>query len=184
MHRPAPEGEQRSRRVVIDRTPERSEIQLRLDLRRSKFVAGVVHPTEFAIELSSEFDRRKRGGRNCGLASISLFEIPGVKRCLDASYVVDLITDVTRLLQELLDPNDIINISEGGDVLIMASESSIGDALTRVERVCDAIAGKRLDERGVRILVAFTRKEPPEVEEYPEASAIICAYLPTRPARF
>jgi cellulose synthase/poly-beta-1,6-N-acetylglucosamine synthase-like glycosyltransferase/GGDEF domain-containing protein len=143
----------RSRRVVINRAPERSEIQVQLDQKRSQFVAGVVDPTEFAIELGSEFDRRQRGGRNCAVASISLFEIPGVKHRLGVSYVFDLITSVTKLLQDLLDPNGIINVSEDGEIMVMARESSIAAALDRVEKVTNAIAAERFDARGERILL-------------------------------
>ena len=140
-------------RVVIRRAPERSAVEHRLAALQRGVLAGVVDPHEFAVELAAEHDRRQRGGRDCLVASIALFEIPSVRHRLGSAYVFDLISDVTRLLQRSLAPLDLINISEDGEIFVMAREAPIAAAAERIERVCREIAANRFDERGEHVLL-------------------------------
>ena len=140
-------------RVVIDRARVRSDVERRLATIPKELLAGVVDPDEFATELASEYDRYARGGRDCLVASMSLFEIPSVRLRLGAAYVFDVITDVTKLLQEMLAPLDLINISEEGEIFVLARESRIATAADRIEDVCKTIAARRFNEHGERILL-------------------------------
>jgi cellulose synthase/poly-beta-1,6-N-acetylglucosamine synthase-like glycosyltransferase/GGDEF domain-containing protein len=115
--------------------------------------AGVVDPAEFAIELAAEFDRRSRGGRNCMVGTISIFEVPGLRHKYGSGYVFDRITEITGILQQHLAPIDIVTVAEDGEILIMARESRLPAAINRVERVCKAIAGRRFDEDGEGVLL-------------------------------
>ncbi|MDW3216144.1 MAG: glycosyltransferase [Ilumatobacteraceae bacterium] len=139
--------------MVINRAPEPSEVQRRLERERNRFTAGVVDPAEFAIELAAEFDRRSRGGRNCMVGTISIFEMPGLLHKYGPGYVFDRVTDVTALLHDVLTPMDIVTISETGEILIMARESRLSAAISRVDRVCRAIAGRRFDPDGEGVLL-------------------------------
>lgn len=143
----------RPQRVVINRAPEPSEVQRRLERERNQLTAGVVDPSEFAIELAAEFDRRSRGGRNCMVGTISIFEMPGLLHKYGQEYVFDRVTDVTALLHEVLTPMDIVTVAENGEILIMARESRLSAAINRVERVCKAIAGRRFDPDGEGVLL-------------------------------
>ena len=143
----------RPQRVVINRAPEPSEVQQRLERERNRLTVGVVDPAEFAIELAAEFDRRSRGGRNCLVGTISIFEVPGLLHRYGPDYVFDRVTDVTALLHEVLTPMDLVTIAENGDILIMARESRLPAAIHRVERVCKAIAGRRFDPDGEGVLL-------------------------------
>lgn len=143
----------RPQRVVINRAPEPSEVQRRLERERNQLRVGVVDPAEFAIELAAEFDRRSRGGRNCMVGTISIFEMPGLLHAHGPAYVFDRVSDVTALLHEVLTPMDIVTVSESGEILIMARESRLPAAINRVERVCKAIAGRRFDTGGEGVLL-------------------------------
>ena len=143
----------RPQRVVINRAPEPSDVQIRLERDRKQLTAGVVDPTEFAIELAAEFDRRSRGGRNCMVGTISIFEMPGLLYKYGPEYVFDRVSDVTAILHEHLAPIDIVTVAEDGEILIMARESRLPAAINRVERVCKAIAGRRFDEDGEGVLL-------------------------------
>ncbi len=139
--------------MVINRAPEPSEVQRRLERERGQLTAGVVDPTEFAIELAAEFDRRSRGGRNCMVGTISIFEMPGLLHRYGAEYVFDRVTEVIALLHDVLKPMDIVTVSETGEILIMARESRLPAAINRVEKVCKAIAGRRFDPDGEGVLL-------------------------------
>lgn len=143
----------RPQRVVINRAPEPSDVQRRLEQQRDQLTVGIVDPAEFAIELAAEFDRRSRGGRNCMVGTISIFEIPGLLHKYGHEYVFDLVSDVTSLLQEILTPMDIVTVAEDGEILIMARESRLPAAIKRVEKVCKAIAGRRFDPDGEGVLL-------------------------------
>ena len=143
----------RPQRVVINRAPEPSEVQRRLERQRNQLTVGLVDPAEFAIELAAEFDRRTRGGRNCMVGTVSIFEMPGLLHTYGPEYVFDRVTDVTALLGEILTPMDLVTVAEDGEILIMARESRLPAAINRVERVCKAIAGRRFDEDGEGVLL-------------------------------
>lgn len=143
----------RPQRVVINRAPEPSEVQQRLERERNQLTVGVVDPAEFAIELAAEFDRRSRGGRNCLVGTLSIFEVPGLLHRYGPGYVFDRISEVTALLHEVLTPMDLVTIAENGDILIMARESRLAAAIHRIERVCKAIAGRRFDSDGEGVLL-------------------------------
>ncbi len=139
--------------MVINRAPEPSYVQRRLEDERRRLTVGVVDPTEFAIEVAAEFDRRSRGGRNCMVGTISIFEIPGLLYKYGPEYVFDRVSDVTAILQEHLAPIDLVTVAEDGEILIMARESRLPAAINRVERVCRAIAGRRFDKDGEGVLL-------------------------------
>ena len=143
----------RPQRVVINRAPEPMEVQQRLERERRQLTVGVVDPAEFAIELAAEFDRRSRGGRNCLVGTISIFEVPGLLHRYGPEYVFDRVTEVTALLHQVLTPMDLVTVAENGDILIMARESRLAAAIHRVERVCKAIAGRRFDPDGEGVLL-------------------------------
>jgi cellulose synthase/poly-beta-1,6-N-acetylglucosamine synthase-like glycosyltransferase len=143
----------RPQRVVINRAPEPSEVQRRLERERKQLTAGVVDPAEFAIELAAEFDRRSRGGRNCMVGTISIFEMPGLLHQYGPEYVFDRVTELIALLHDVLKPMDIVTVSEHGEILIMARESRLPAAINRVERLCKAIAGRRFDPDGEGVLL-------------------------------
>jgi cellulose synthase/poly-beta-1,6-N-acetylglucosamine synthase-like glycosyltransferase len=143
----------RPQRVVINRAPVPSDVQRRLERERNQLTAGVVDPAEFAIELAAEFDRRSRGGRNCMVGTISIFEMPGLLHRFGPEYVFDRVSDVTAILHDILTPIDLVTVAEDGEILIMARESRLPAAINRVERVCKAIAGRRFDEDGEGVLL-------------------------------
>ena len=120
---------------MIDRAPTPSDVQQRLERDRYRFVAGVVDPDEFAKELGAEYGRRLSGGDDCIVASISIFEIPGLHDRLGAGHVFDLVTDVTEVVLRHLVPTDVVNVSEDGEILVMARESRIGPAINRIDKI-------------------------------------------------
>ena len=143
----------RPRHVVINRAPAPSEVQERLEQRPQRLPAGIVDPSGFADELATEFDRRRRGGKNCVVASISLFEIHDLrKRKMDSGFMFGVVSELIELLYGHLGPNDLMQVSEDADILIMARESSIVDAVGRVEQITAAIASRRFDERLERLM--------------------------------
>ncbi len=138
------------RALVIDRAPTPSDVQKRLERDRYRFVAGVVDPDEFAKELGAEYGRRLSGGDDCIVASISIFEIQGLHDRLGAGHVFDLVTDVTEVVLRHLVPTDVVNVSEDGEILVMARESRIGPAFNRIDKICRAIAGRSFTVDGQR----------------------------------
>jgi cellulose synthase/poly-beta-1,6-N-acetylglucosamine synthase-like glycosyltransferase/GGDEF domain-containing protein len=143
----------RQRQVVINRAPGTSEVQRRLEQARQQIVAGVVDPAEFALELGFEYDRRRRGGRNCAVASITLFEVPALQERVGPGLVFDLVSDVTKILQRHLGPNDIVHISEEGEITVLARESRIDAAIDRIDEVSRAITGRYFVVNGERVLL-------------------------------
>lgn len=143
----------RSRRLVINRAPEPSEVQRRLESDRRRYSVGIVDPDQFASELAVEFARRHRNGRNCAVASISLFEIPGINHRHGPLYVFDLITELVTVLQQHLDPNDVFHVAENGDVLILGRDAPVADTFDLVQRLCMDIAGRRWDADGEALLL-------------------------------
>ena len=167
MTEPTPPGpafalKRRPRFVAIDRAPMPSDVQRRLERSPSGFVTGVIDPAGFARELGAEHDRRRRGGRDCLVASISLFEIPGIRHRWGSGAAFDVITELTTLVVGTLVGNDLVTISEDGEILVMARESPIPDSIERIELVCAAITGRRFDQRGERIAAhSFGRSRHP-----------------------
>ena len=141
------------RQLFLDRAPAPTEVQRRLQEADYRFVSGVVDPDAFAGELVDEFGRRQRGGRNCLIASISIFEIPGIEERLGAGHLFDLITDVTEVFLEHLIPTDIVNISEDGEILVMARESPVKSAMNRIDKASRALAGRYFVVDGERRLL-------------------------------
>jgi cellulose synthase/poly-beta-1,6-N-acetylglucosamine synthase-like glycosyltransferase len=144
---------QRSRRVVINRAPEPSDVQLRLENDRRRYSAGIVDPNQFASELAVEFARRERGGRNCAVASLSVFEIPGLLHRYGPLFVFDVVTELTDLLRRSLAPNDVYHVAESGDVLVLGRDSPVADCFERVQAVCLDIAGRRWGRDGENLLL-------------------------------
>ena len=79
----APGFRRRPDRVVIQRAVERSAIETTLGAEMAadhpRLAPIVCNPADFAQHLAAEYDRYLRGGRDCVVASMSLFEIPSVK---------------------------------------------------------------------------------------------------------
>ena len=115
--------------------------------------ALVVGINEFLKHLVAEHDRHRRGGRDCLVSTISLFEVPSIKLRLGDAYLRDILGDVSRLVRGVLGPLDVMNVSEQGEILICARESAIGSATDRIERVTKAITSTRFNEHGERVLL-------------------------------
>ncbi len=143
---------QRSRRLVINRVPEPSDVQRRLDSDRRRYSVGIVDPDQFASELAVEFARREQGGRNCGVASISLFEVLGLQRRHGALYVFDLISEVVEMLRTHLAPTDVYHVAETGEILVLGRDAPVAETVERVQELCLAIAGRRWGAEGEAIL--------------------------------
>jgi cellulose synthase/poly-beta-1,6-N-acetylglucosamine synthase-like glycosyltransferase/GGDEF domain-containing protein len=152
-----PEGSlpprQRSRRLVINRAPEPSEVQLRLERDRRRYSVGIVDPDEFASELAVEFARRERGGRNCAVAALSVFEVDGFRRRFGPEFVFDLISGIIGVLRDHLAPSDVLNIAENGEVLVLGRDTSVGSLIERVEQVVKVLAGRRFEIHGESVLL-------------------------------
>ena len=134
---------QRSKRLVINRAPEQSEVQRRLLSDRRRYSVGVVDPDQFASELAVEFARRQCGGRNCGVAAISVFEIAGLKHRHGALFVFDLVSELVELLRHELAPTDVYHVAETGEVLVLGRDDTVASTHERVQQVCLEIAGRR-----------------------------------------
>ena len=143
----------RQRQVVINRAPVVSEVQRRLEQARQQIVAGVVDPIELARELGFEYDRRRRGGRNCALASMTLFEVPALQERIGPGLVFDLVSEVTKVVVAHLGPNDIVHISEDGEITVLARESRIDGAIERVDAVSRAITCRAFTVNGERVFL-------------------------------
>lgn len=128
-------------------------MQRRLEFdRRGYTTGGMVDPDRFATELASEFARRRKNGRNCAVASISIFEVPGLVHRFGPDYVFGLITEYTRLLIERLRPGDVVHVAENGDVLLLGRDSSVGSTVKLVEHVVMEVARRRWDPDGEALL--------------------------------
>ena len=134
---------QRSRRLVINRAPEPSEVQRRLESDRRRYSVGIVDPDQFASELAVEFARRERGGRNCAVASISVFEIAGLQHRHGPLFVFDLVSELVDLLRRELAPTDVYHVAESGEVLVLGRDSTVSSTFERVQGICLEIAGRR-----------------------------------------
>ena len=141
------------RQLVLNRAPAHSEVQRRLLDEHYRFVSGVVDPDTFAGELAGEFGRRQRGGKNSLIATVSIFEISGIEERLGAGHLFDLITDVTEVFMEHLIPTDVVNISEDGEILVMARESPVRAAVNRIDKASRALAGRYFMVDGERRLL-------------------------------
>jgi cellulose synthase/poly-beta-1,6-N-acetylglucosamine synthase-like glycosyltransferase len=163
---------QRSRRIVINRAPEPSDVQLRLESDRRRYSAGIVDPNHFASELAVEFARRERGGRNCAVASISVFEIPGLLHRYGPLFVFDIVTELTDLLRRSLAPNDVYHVSESGDVLVLGRDSPVADCFERVQAICLEIAGRRWGSGGEGLLLTPSAGIA-SLDDGPDAATIV-----------
>ncbi|TDT15312.1 cellulose synthase/poly-beta-1,6-N-acetylglucosamine synthase-like glycosyltransferase [Ilumatobacter fluminis] len=134
---------QRSRRLVINRAPEPSDVQRRLESDRRRYSVGIVDPDQFASELAVEFARRERGGRNCGVASVSVFEIAGLQHRHGALFVFDLVSELVDVLRYHLAPTDVYHVAESGEVLVLGRDSTVSSTVERVQQLCLEIAGRR-----------------------------------------
>ena len=142
----------RPRRVVLDRAPEPSEVQERLESDRRRYGVGMVDPDQFASALAVEYARRRHGGRNSAVASISVFEMRGIRHRHGNLYVFDLVTELIGVVGAYLAPSDVFHVAENGDVLVLGRDSPVAESIARIERVCEVIAGRRFDAEGESLL--------------------------------
>lgn len=124
--------------------------------RGRRLVADVVGAEAFARAVASELDRRKRGGRNCAVGSLSLFEVPAVRHRLGKQFVTDLIIDVAAVVRPLLSPLDLLHVSEHGEISVLARDSRVSDAADRLDHVCSALSSRRFETSGQRVLLTPT----------------------------
>ena len=87
------------------------------------------------------------------IATVSIFEISGIEERLGAGHLFDLITDVTEVFMEHLIPTDVVNISEDGEILVMARESPVRAAVNRIDKASRALAGRYFMVDGERRLL-------------------------------
>lgn len=144
-------------RLHLRRAPDRATVMARLEslerVQADPDAALAVEMHDFLRRLVAEFDRHRRGGRDCLVTAISLFEIPSVKLRLGDSYLRDLLVDVGELVRSRLGPLDVMTVTEQGEILVFARESSISGATERIEKVTKAIASRRFNEHGERVLL-------------------------------
>ncbi|MEM9514772.1 MAG: glycosyltransferase family 2 protein [Actinomycetota bacterium] len=146
-------ADNRAQRVVLAPGLLRSAVDRDLQRQRPRPRCGIVAPDEFADALATEHDRRRRGGRNGVVAAVSLFEIASVRHRLGASYVFDLISELTALVQLKLGALDLVNISEDGEILILARETAADDAAEQLDVVASAISAQRFEAGAEHILL-------------------------------
>ncbi|WP_133867772.1 glycosyltransferase [Ilumatobacter fluminis] len=118
-------------------------MQRRLESDRRRYSVGIVDPDQFASELAVEFARRERGGRNCGVASVSVFEIAGLQHRHGALFVFDLVSELVDVLRYHLAPTDVYHVAESGEVLVLGRDSTVSSTVERVQQLCLEIAGRR-----------------------------------------
>ena len=112
--------------------------------------SGQVDPEAFALVLATEFERLQHGGVDSLVAVVSLFEVAGIRRRLGDGCLFDLVTEVSNLVRGALSPHDLYNVSEDGEIVILARRSSdldrhqTGRGDVRRDR-CTPVPGLRRD---------------------------------------
>ncbi|MFK7918228.1 MAG: glycosyltransferase [Ilumatobacter sp.] len=144
--------------VAIDAPLLRSDVLQLLQhpadrVRPSQLTAQILDTDGFADAAAAEFDRRQRGGRNCAVASISLFEVPAVRHRLGSRFVFDLISEVIELVRPVLAASDLMHMSEDGEISILARDNRVSDAADRFDRVCAVLSSRRFETAGRRVLL-------------------------------
>lgn len=142
---------ERTRRVASARRGQPSARRRPLDPIAERRSGGAVDPSRFAELLATDFERFHHGGEDAVVAVISLSEMVGIRARLGHRRVFDLVTEVAQLVCSTLSRHDVYDISEDGEIVILAGDRRLTDATERIETLCAAITDRRFGSRDERL---------------------------------
>ncbi len=119
------------------------DVERQLERVRLRPSSGAVDPEVFADVLATEFDRLRHGGSDSVLAILSFAEVDSIRRRLGDNCVFDLITELTKVVGETLTSHDLYNVSEDGEIVVLARDRRLAHATKRIDTLCAAISARR-----------------------------------------